>query len=95
MEGFRPVASEGPRSGTRRPEDRGRGSRPSGGRKPTPRYPGRKEYPVTGRIPYDGLEAVASVVSAGETVLPGPGVKGRPVREGANPYATHPKSNTL
>jgi hypothetical protein len=50
---------------------------------------------VTGRIPYDGLEAVASVVSAGETVLPGPGVKGRPVREGANPYATPPKSNTL
>ena len=35
------------------------------------------------------------VVSAGETVStgagPGPGGKGRPVREGANPYTTHPQ----
>jgi len=46
---------------------------------------------MMGRIPYDGVRPVASVVSEGETVLPGPGVKGHPVREGAHPYETHPQ----
>jgi hypothetical protein len=59
-ERFCTVASEGPRPRTRRPKDRGRGSRPSGGRKPTPRHPGRNGDPMSTPIPYERFCAVAS-----------------------------------
>jgi hypothetical protein len=41
--------------GTRRPKDRGRESRPSGGQKSTPTIPGAK------RVPYDGLDTLRRI----------------------------------
>jgi hypothetical protein len=45
---FRAVASEGPRPETRRPGDRGRGSRPSGGTNAHPGHPPRNGDPIKG-----------------------------------------------